>query len=53
LYFKIKTVPVYVAALYNINNTVQQWPTIMTAAVLTTIPLIVYFSSHNVLSSKA
>lgn len=37
------TLPVYVATLYNINNTVQQWPTIMTAAVLTTIPLIIIF----------
>jgi ABC-type glycerol-3-phosphate transport system permease component len=37
------TLPVYVATLYNINNTVQQWPTIMTAAVLTTLPLIIIF----------
>ncbi len=37
------TLPVWVTTLYNINNTVQQWPTIMTAAVLTTIPLIVVF----------
>ena len=37
------TLPVYVSTLYNINNTVQQWPTIMTAAVLTTIPLIIIF----------
>lgn len=37
------TLPVYVSTLYNINNTVQQWPTIMTAAVLTTVPLIVVF----------
>lgn len=37
------TLPVYVSTLYNINNTVQPWPTIMTAAVLTTVPLIVVF----------
>ena len=37
------TLPVYVTTLYNINNTVQQWPTIMTAAVLTAIPLIIIF----------
>ena len=37
------TLPVYVSTLYNINNTVQQWPTIMTAAVLTTVPLIIVF----------
>lgn len=37
------TLPVYVSTLYNINLTVQQWPTIMTAAVLTTVPLIVVF----------
>jgi multiple sugar transport system permease protein len=37
------TLPVYVSTLYNINLTVQQWPTIMTAAVLTTIPLMVVF----------
>ncbi len=37
------TLPVYVSTLYNINSTVQQWPTIMTAAVLTTVPLIVVF----------
>jgi ABC-type glycerol-3-phosphate transport system permease component len=37
------TLPVYVSTLYNINNTVQQWPTIMSAAVLTTVPLIVVF----------
>ncbi len=37
------TLPVYVSTLYNINLTVQQWPTIMTAAVLTTVPLIIVF----------
>jgi multiple sugar transport system permease protein len=37
------TLPVYVTTLFNINNTVQQWPTIMTAAVLTAVPLIVIF----------
>ncbi len=37
------TLPVYVSTLYNINQTVQPWPTIMTAAVLTTVPLIVVF----------
>lgn len=40
---ELYTLPVYVTTLYNINNTVQQWPTIMTAAVLTTVPLIVVF----------
>lgn len=37
------TLPVYVSTLYNINLTVQPWPTIMTAAVLTTAPLFVVF----------
>ncbi|HNB42261.1 MAG TPA: carbohydrate ABC transporter permease [Anaerolineales bacterium] len=37
------TLPVYVSTLYNINQTVQPWPTIMTAAVLTTAPLIFVF----------
>jgi ABC-type glycerol-3-phosphate transport system permease component len=37
------TLPVYVSTLYNINLTVQPWPTIMTAAVLTTVPLILIF----------
>jgi multiple sugar transport system permease protein len=37
------TLPVYVATLYNINSSVQQWPTIMTAAVLTTVPLMAVF----------
>ncbi len=40
---KLYTLPVYVATLYNINLTVQQWPTIMAAAVLTTVPLMVVF----------
>jgi ABC-type glycerol-3-phosphate transport system permease component len=39
----LHTLPVYVAQLYNINNTVQPWPTIMAAAVLTTVPLFVVF----------
>jgi ABC-type glycerol-3-phosphate transport system permease component len=37
------TLPVYVSTLYNINLTVQQWPTIMAASVLTTVPLMVVF----------
>jgi multiple sugar transport system permease protein len=37
------TLPVYISTLYNINQTVQPWPTIMTAAVLTTAPLIIVF----------
>ncbi len=47
------TLPVYVTTLYNINNTVQQWPTIMTAAVLTTVPLIVvfFFAQRYILES--
>lgn len=40
---ELYTLPVYVTTLFNINNTVQQWPTIMTAAVLTTVPLIIVF----------
>jgi len=37
------TLPVYVSTLYNINQTVQPWPTIMAAAVLTTVPLMIVF----------
>jgi ABC-type glycerol-3-phosphate transport system permease component len=37
------TLPVFVANLYNINSAVQPWPTIMTAAVLTTVPLMLVF----------
>ncbi|MBP1704015.1 MAG: putative transporter permease protein [Chloroflexi bacterium] len=37
------TLPVYVAQLYNINSTTQPWPSIMAAAVLTTVPLIIVF----------
>ena len=45
---KLYTLPVYVATLYNINLTVQQWPTIMAAAVLTTVPLmVVYFFAQR------
>jgi len=40
---RLHTLPVYVATLYNINNTTQPWPTIMAAAVLTTVPLFVVF----------
>ena len=47
------TLPVYVSTLYNINQTVQPWPTIMTAAVLTTAPLIVvfFFAQRYILES--
>jgi len=47
------TLPVFVATLYNINQTVQPWPTIMTAAVLTTIPLMVvfFFAQRYILDS--
>lgn len=47
------TLPVYVSTLYNINLTVQQWPTIMTAAVLTTVPLFVvfFFAQRYILES--
>src|SRR5574340_1036340 len=47
------TLPVYVTTLYNINLTVQQWPTIMTAAVLTTVPLMVvfFFAQRYILES--
>lgn len=37
------TLPVYISTLYNINSAVQPWPTIMTAAVLTTVPLMIVF----------
>jgi multiple sugar transport system permease protein len=37
------TLPVYISTLYNVNQTVQPWPTIMAAAVLTTAPLIIVF----------
>ncbi|MGD0751092.1 MAG: carbohydrate ABC transporter permease [Anaerolineales bacterium] len=40
---KLYTLPLYVTTLYNINVTVQPWPTIMAAAVLTTVPLMVVF----------
>jgi multiple sugar transport system permease protein len=40
---KLHTLPVYVAQLYNINNTTQPWPSIMAAAVLTTVPLFAVF----------
>lgn len=47
------TLPVYVSTLYNINQTVQPWPTIMTAAVLTTAPLLVvfFFAQRYILES--
>jgi ABC-type glycerol-3-phosphate transport system permease component len=47
------TLPVYVATLYNINQTVQPWPTIMTAAVLTTVPLMIvfFFAQRYILES--
>ena len=40
---RLYTLPVYVAQLYNVNNPTQPWPTIMAAAVLTTVPLFVVF----------
>jgi len=47
------TLPVYVSTLYNINQTVQPWPTIMAAAVLTTVPLIIvfFFAQRYILDS--
>ncbi len=47
------TLPVYISTLYNINQTVQPWPTIMAAAVLTTVPLIVvfFFAQRYILDS--
>lgn len=47
------TLPVYISTLYNINKTVQPWPTIMTAAVLTTVPLLVvfFFAQRYILDS--
>jgi ABC-type glycerol-3-phosphate transport system permease component len=48
------TLPIFVANLYNINSAVQQWPTIMTAAVLTTVPLMVvfFFAQRFILESS-
>jgi multiple sugar transport system permease protein len=47
------TLPVFVANLYNINSAVQPWPTIMTAAVLTTVPLMIvfFFAQRYILES--
>jgi ABC-type glycerol-3-phosphate transport system permease component len=47
------TLPIFVANLYNINSAVQPWPTIMTAAVLTTAPLMVvfFFAQRYILES--
>ncbi len=49
------TLPVYVSTLYNINKTVQPWPTIMAAAVLTTAPLLIifFFAQRFILDSVA
>lgn len=50
---KLYTLPVYVAQLYNINSPTQPWPTIMTAAVLTTVPIMVvfFFAQRYILES--
>jgi multiple sugar transport system permease protein len=50
---RLYTLPVYVATLYNINNTTQPWPTIMAAAVLTTVPLfgVFFFAQRFILES--
>lgn len=50
---KLYTLPVYVSTLYNINQTVQPWPTIMAAAVLTTVPLMIvfFFAQRYILDS--
>jgi multiple sugar transport system permease protein len=47
------TLPVYVAQLFNINNTVQPWPQMMAAAVLTTVPLFIvfFFAQRYILDS--
>jgi ABC-type glycerol-3-phosphate transport system permease component len=47
------TLPVYVAQLYNINSPTQPWPTMMAAAVLTTVPLMVvfFFAQRYILES--
>ncbi|PKO00301.1 MAG: sugar ABC transporter ATP-binding protein [Chloroflexi bacterium HGW-Chloroflexi-4] len=47
------TLPIYISTLYNINLTVQPWPTIMAAAVLTTVPLMVvfFFAQRYILDS--
>jgi multiple sugar transport system permease protein len=50
---RLYTLPIYVSTLYNINLTVQPWPTIMAAAVLTTVPLMVvfFFAQRYILES--
>lgn len=50
---KLYTLPVYVAQLINVNNPTQPWPTIMAAAVLTTVPLFVvfFFAQRYILES--
>ena len=40
---ELYTLPQYLATLYNINSPTQQWPTMMTGAVLTTVPLMIVF----------
>jgi ABC-type glycerol-3-phosphate transport system permease component len=47
------TLPVFVSTLYNINQTVQPWPTIIAAAVLTTVPslTIFFFAQRFILES--
>ena len=47
------TLPIYISTLYNVNLTVQPWPTIMAAAVLTTVPLMVvfFFAQRYILDS--
>jgi len=50
---KMYTLPVYVAQLYNPQSTTQPWPSIMAAAVLTTVPLVIvfFFAQRYILES--
>jgi multiple sugar transport system permease protein len=40
---QLYTLPVYVSSLVNAQQTIQPWPTIMAASVLTALPLIIIF----------
>jgi multiple sugar transport system permease protein len=40
---QLYTLPVYVSSLVNAQQTIQPWPTVMAASVLTALPLIIIF----------
>ena len=40
---QLATLPIYVSSLVNPQQTIQPWPTIMAASVLTALPLIIVF----------